>query len=132
MQSKLFPSQTVAALRVLTMAPRVSPTVLRKMFVDVRNMVTSLKSRDVTRVLVAMARCHCVDMALFDGLMVRALAIAPSWQDYDIGPAILAMAHLRVVCLPVIEALVRRLRTIPVGAQRHAPKVIEALIKLIS
>ena len=132
MQSKLSPSQTVSALRVLTMAPRVSPTVLRKMFVDIRNMVTSLKSRDVTRVLVAMARCHCVDTALLDGLMVRALAIAPSWRDYDIGPAILAMAHLRVVCPSVVEALVRRLRTFEVGAQRHAPKVVEALSKLIS
>ena len=131
-RSKLSPSKTVAALRVLTTAPRVSPTVLRKVFVDVRNMVMSLNSREVTFFLVAMARCHCVDTALLDGLMVRALAIAPSWQDDDIGPAILAMAHLRVVCRPVIEALVRRLRTFPVGAQRHAPKVIEALVKLIA
>ena len=114
------------------MAPRVSPTVLRKMFIDVRNMVTSLNSRDVTYTHVAMARCHCVDTALLDGLMVRALAIAPSWRDKDIGPAILAMSHLRVVCLPVIEALIRRLRSFPVGAQRHAPKVIEALVKLIA
>ena len=95
-------------------------------------MVTSLNGHSVTQVLVAMARCNCVDTALLHGLMVRALAIAPSWQDKDIGPAILAMAHLRVVCLPVIEALVRRLRTFTVGVQRRrAPKVIEALVKLI-
>ena len=74
-----------------------------------------------------------VDTALLDGLMVRALAIAPSWQDNDIAPAILAMAHLRVVLLPVIKALVRRLRTFPVGIQRrHAPKVVEALAALIA
>ena len=65
--------------------------------------------------------------------MDRALAIAPSWQDTDIAPAILAMSHLRVVSLSVVGALVRRLRTFPVGIQRrHAPKVVEALAALIA
>ena len=96
-------------------------------------MATLLNSRDVTRVLVAMARCHCADAALLDSLMVRALAIASSWQDNDIAPVILAMAHLRVVSLSVVGALVRRLRTFPVGIQRrHAPKVVEALAALIA
>ena len=80
-----------------------------------------------------MARCQCADAALLDSLMVRALVIAPSWHDNNIAPAILAMAHLRVVCLPVVKALVRRLRTFPVGIQRrHAPKVVEALAALIA
>ena len=127
-RSQLSPNQSAVALRALTTATRVSPTVLQKMFVDVRNMVTLLHSHRVTEVLVAMAKCHCVDTALLGSLMSRALAIAPSWQDNDIAPAILAMAHLRVVCRPVFEALVRRLRTFPVEVQRRrAPKVVEAL-----
>ena len=131
MRSQWSLIQSVAALRVLTLAPRFSPTVVRNMFVGVRSMVTLLNSRDVTRVLVAMARCHCVDTALLGSVMSRALAIAPSWQDNDIAPAILAVAHLRVVCRPVVESLVRRLRTFPVGIQRrHAPKVVEALLSV--
>ena len=107
--------------------------VLRKLLVNVRSMTTFLNSRDLPRALVAMVRCHCVDTALPRGLMDRALAIAPSWHDVDIAPAILAMAHLRVVCLSVVEALVRRLQTFPVETKRrHAPKVVEALAKLIT
>ena len=128
----MSPTQSAAALHALTKAPRVSIPALRKVFIDVRYVVTLLRSHDVTRVLVAMARCSCVDATLLHSLMDRALAIAPSWQDYDIAPAILAMAHLRVACRPVVEALVRHLWTFEVGKRRHAPKVVNALIALIA
>ena len=133
MQSRLSPSQSVNALVVLTKAQRMSPITVRKVFVDVRNMVHLFKSRDVTRVLIAMARCKCVDTALLGGLIRRALVIAVSWQDNEIAPAILAMAHLHVVCLPVVAALVRRLWTFSIGIRRRdAPKVVEALAALIA
>lgn len=103
------------------------------MFIVVRNMVTSLDGFRVTQVLVAMARCQCVDLALIDSLMVHALAITPSWQDKDIAPAIFAMARLRVVSPSIVKALVRQLRTFEVGSQRrHASKVVEALVALIA
>ena len=133
MQSQLTPPRVVAALRVLTLSPRMSPTALRKLFVDVRNVVMSLNSRDVLTALVAMTRCQCVDLELLRLLMVRALAIAPTWHENDIAPAIFAMAHLRVVCRPVVDALVRRLWTFEVGVKRrNAPKVVKALAALIA
>ena len=131
-RNRLSPSQSVAALRVLAMAPRMSPTVVRRIFVDVRNVVTFLSSRDVMRVLVAMARCKCVDTALLSSLMIRLLTIASTWKDEEIAPAIFVIAHLRVVVVPVVDALVRRLRTFSIETQRrHTPKVVKALAKLM-